>query len=146
MRITRALLGVAMLLATSCGVTADGPPVIVADRTACSHCGMLISEPIFAAGYQVGEGEKKVFDDLGCLRAAARAEQAALRIWVHDVTSGDWIDGDTATFVSSPDIRTPMGGGTLAYRNAEDAARAGQKHNTRVIPLSAVLEKKESGS
>jgi len=140
-------LGLAMLLATSCGVTADGPPEIVVDRTACSHCGMLISEPIYAAAYDAGGGEKRVFDDLACLRNAAPAERLGLRVWVHDAASGAWIDGAQAVFVSSPDIRTPMGGGILAYRHPQDAEGAAAKHKAQVIPLlSTVLEKQESGS
>ena len=147
MAIKHAALGLAMLLATSCGVTADGPPVIVVDRTECSHCGMLISEPLFAAGYQAGNGEKRVFDDIGCLRNAVRAEHGPVRVWVHDAVKAEWIDGAEATFVSSPAIRTPMGGGVLAYRDPQDAARAAAKHDARVIRyLATLLEMKESGS
>jgi copper chaperone NosL len=136
-----------MLIATSCGGTADGPPAIVVDRTACSHCRMLISEPLYAAAYQAADGEKRVFDDLGCLRRAARAEHGSLRVWVHDAASGAWIDGRAAVFVSSAAIRTPMGGGLLAYRNREDADRAAAKHAGQVIrSLSAVLQATESGS
>ena len=35
----------------ACATRADGPPEIVVDRTACSHCGMLISEPASAAAF-----------------------------------------------------------------------------------------------
>jgi copper chaperone NosL len=147
MGITRAALGLAMLLATSCGVAADGPPEIAVDRTACSHCGMLISEPLYAAAYQAAGGETRVFDDLGCLRNAARTEHGALRVWVHDAASGAWIDGAEAIFVSSSAIRTPMGGGMLAYRHPEDADRAAVKHKAQVIrSLSTLLDTKEPGS
>ena len=147
MNIRRAAFGLAMLLATSCAGTVDGPPEIVVDRTACSHCGMLISEPLYAAAYQAGSGEKRVFDDLGCLRTAARAHHGSLRVWVHDAASVAWIDGDEAVFVSSPAIRTPMGGGLLAYRHREDADRAAAKHTGQVIrSLSILLHSSESGS
>lgn len=134
------VLSAALLLSASCGVRADGPPEIVVDRTACSHCGMLISEPLYAAAYRAPGAAPRLFDDLGCLRDAARAERGALRVWVHDATSGEWIDGRAATFISSSAIPTPMGGGILAYREPEDAERAAVKYKARVIPsLSGLI-------
>ena len=110
----------------------DGPPEIVVDRTPCSHCGMLISEPLYAAAYQAPGADARVFDDIGCLRDAARREgRGALRIWFHDAADGRWIDGVEAVFVASPSIRTPMGGGMLAYR---DPAAAGTRGRTAPRP------------
>jgi hypothetical protein len=81
---------------------------------------MLISEVIYAAAYQVHGAESRVFDDIGCLRAAARNEtERDIRFWFHDASTGQWIDGEQATFVTSPSIRTPMGSGTLAYRKGD---------------------------
>lgn len=118
-----------MVLGTSCAAVIDGPPEIVVDRTACSHCGMLISEPLYAAASQAPGEAPRVFDDIGCLRNAARSEPEGLHIWVHDAADGEWIDGDSARFVSSTEIRTPMGGGILAYRRSADAEQSAQKHH-----------------
>jgi copper chaperone NosL len=145
MDIRHVTLSVALLLGASCGVRADGPPEIVVDRTACSHCGMLISEPLYAAAYQAPGAATRVFDDLGCLRNAAREQRGDLRIWVHDAASGEWIDGRMASFVASATIRTPMGGGLLAYRQSEDAERAAVKYRGRIIQsLSSPLHTKEA--
>jgi len=147
MDLKRALLGAAMLLAASCRVAAVGPPDIVVDRTPCSHCGMLISEPLYAAAYETAAGEPRVFDDLGCLRNAARTGGAERRVWVHDAATGAWMDGAEAIFVSSSEIRTPMGGGFLAYRRLEDAERAAAKHKGRIIrSLRELLASTEAGS
>jgi len=68
-------------------------------------------------------------------------------VWVHDATTGAWIDGRAATFVSSAEIRTPMGGGILAYRDPADADRAARKFRGRIIrSLSSLLDTKESAS
>jgi copper chaperone NosL len=140
-------LGAAMLFATSCGIKSDGPPRILVDHTACSHCGMLISEPIYAAAYQSPGAAPRVFDDLGCLRHAAREEHADLRVWVHDAATGEWMDGNQAIFVSSPAIPTPMAGGLLAYRHADDAERASAKYKGRIVrSLSSLLATKEASS
>jgi nitrous oxide reductase accessory protein NosL len=147
MTIRNTTLAAAILFAAACGGRADGAPEIVVDRTACSHCGMLVSELVYAAAYQVAGADARVFDDLGCLRKAARGERTDLRVWVHDATTGAWIDGRAATFVSSAEIRTPMGGGILAYRDPADADRAARKFRGRIIrSLSSLLDTKESAS
>src|SRR5262245_57678322 len=105
-----ALIALALLM-VSCRAASSGPPEIVVDRTACSQCGMLISEPVYAAAYQAAGSEVRVFDDIGCLVNAARKERpAGLRFWFHDATDGEWIEGTEPSFVASPEFRTPMGG------------------------------------
>ena len=106
------------VLAAGCSAKADGPPAIQVDRTACAHCTMLVSDERFAAAYETPSGEARVFDDIGCLREALKAEtsQAGLRIWYHDIESGEWIRGEEAELVKSDRFKTPMGGGVVAYR------------------------------
>jgi copper chaperone NosL len=123
----------------ACGTPTVGPPQIVVDRSACSHCGMLISEPLYAAAYQVPGADARVFDDIGCLRNAARAEAGPLVFWFHDADDRGWIEGASAVFVESKQLRTPMGGGVIAYRNRPAADRAAVKHQGRVIQSVADL-------
>ena len=141
----RGLVVAAALLSAACGVRAEGPPEIVVDRTPCSRCGMLISETLYAAAYQAPGADARVFDDIGCLRDAARGEPGGLRIWVHDASDGRWLDGADALLVSSPSIRTPMRGGFLAYRDPAAANVAAVRHNGRVIRSFDEILKKESG-
>jgi copper chaperone NosL len=135
----------AALFAAACGVRAEGPPEIVVDRTPCSHCGMLISELLYAAAYQAPGEAARVFDDIGCLRDAARAETGDLRIWVHDATDGQWLNAFEAVYVASPSIRTPMGGGLLAFRQPAAADRAAAQHRGRVIRSISEIVRKEAG-
>jgi copper chaperone NosL len=136
----RKVLGVAcavvvMGIAAACAATADGAPEIVIDRTPCAHCGMLISEPVFAAAYRVDRSPARVFDDIGCMVTELRQQpqRAAIRYWVHDAESGEWIDGATAAFVKSSTLQTPMGGGILAYRSTDGATRGAAVHQGMVI-------------
>jgi copper chaperone NosL len=127
---------VAVLVASvACGVKADGPPHIEVDRTPCAHCGMLVSETTFAAAYRAPGGEPQVFDDIACLLTSVRreADPGALRLWFHDVPSGEWIPGAAASFVASSRLRTPMNGGLIAFRDLESARQAAEEHQGRVI-------------
>jgi hypothetical protein len=128
-----------MTVLLACGAKPAGPPVIEIDRTACSHCGMLISELAYAAAYRADGAEARVFDDIGCLRTAARGEAGPLTFWFHDADDREWIDGTAATFVGSPEIPSPMGGGLLAYRDRTAAERTAGARHGRVIHSVADL-------
>jgi hypothetical protein len=100
---------------------------------------MLISEPVYAAAYETPGTGARVFDDIGCLRNAARAEAGPLVFWFHDADDRGWISGTSAVFVESRELRTPMGGGLIAYRDRAPAERAAAKHQGRVIQTVADL-------
>lgn len=130
-----AIVGVLTLAAgAACGVKADGPPDIVVDRTPCAHCGMLVSEPAFAAAYLREGSDARIFDDIGCLLNAisGEANPERLRFWFHDAATAVWIDRTEAVFVRSARLRTPMSGGIVAYRGRA-AAERGAAQNEAVI-------------
>ena len=110
------------LTLAGCSAKADGPPAIQVDRTACAHCTMLVSDERYAAAYETAAGESRVFDDIGCLLDAVRHEPQpeTLRFWFHDALTSQWIRGEEAVFVKSDRIKTPMGGGIVAYRESQD--------------------------
>jgi copper chaperone NosL len=122
------------LLSAACSAKAAGPPEIVVDRTACSHCSMFVSEPIFAAAFQAPGQEPRLFDDIGCMLDALRRETAPpINVWVQDAAGGGWLDAHEAIFVASADIRTPMSGGVLAFADAAAAATAATAHRGEVM-------------
>ena len=122
------------LLSATCSAKVPGPPEIVVDRTACSHCGMLVSEPVYAAAYQAPGVEPRVFDDIGCMLEAVRRETSSpASVWSQDATGGGWLDAHEAVFVASPHVRTPMSGGVLAYADAAAAEQAVAAHGGEVV-------------
>jgi len=138
---------VTLSLACSCTAARPGPPAIVVDRTACSHCTMLVSEVAYAAAYQVPGEEARVFDDIGCMleamrRAGLRGDRD-MRAWFHDAADRKWIEGDGTVFIVASEIRTPMGGGIVAYRDAAHAEAAAAQHHGKVVrSISELLNQK----
>ena len=140
-RLTFALVAFA-LLSTACSAKAVGPPQIVVDRTACSHCSMFVSEPIYAAAYQAGGNDPRVFDDIGCMLDALRRETASpIVIWLQDAGGAGWIAADQASVVASAQLRTPMNGGLLAYADAAAAEQAAAANGGRVLRSLQELRK-----
>ena len=129
------MITMALAASLACGVNADGPPAIEVDRTPCAHCGMLVSEPLFAAAYKAPGAEARIFDDIACLVTSARREANAdaLRFWFHDAATGRWIPGAGASFVKSDRLRTPMSGGLIAYRELAAAQRGAVEHHGHVV-------------
>lgn len=115
----RSTVGLCFLLA--CGASESGPPAIVLDATSCAHCRMLVSELAYAAAFRSAGGEERVFDEIGCLLTELPAVGA--RVWVHDYETSEWLEGEEAFFVRSESIRTPMGGGIVAFSSRERAER-----------------------
>jgi copper chaperone NosL len=148
MRIWTGMAAAALVVSAACGTETDGPPHIEVDRTACAHCGMLVSEPVYASAYRRGDGEARVFDDIGCLLKAAGGEtdRANLRFWFHDAAAAPaavWIDRAEAVLVRSGQLRTPMDGGYVAYRGDDAARRGAARHQGEVAGrLDDVLRSK----
>ena len=131
--IVATLTAAALLVSAACGARAEGPPPIEVDRSACAHCGMLISEPVYAAASRASGGEATLFDDIACMLAARRGSAGVQQAWVHDTPSGAWIDAVEALFVKSDQLRTPMGGGVIAFRERGAAEHAAARHNGRLM-------------
>jgi copper chaperone NosL len=125
----------------ACASASAGPPEIVIDRTACAQCGMLISERRYAAASRSGREEARVFDDIGCLLNDVRgsAHRPEL-LWFNDAETGQWILPAAApAFIRASSIRTPMGGGTLAFGTLDAARRAAARGGAALIPSTAIL-------
>jgi hypothetical protein len=105
---------------------------------------MLISERVYAAALRTPHGREQVFDDIGCLLAAVHKQSLTdAQFWFHDAETGAWVDGASAFFVTSPSVRSPMAGGTLAFGSRSAAERSASQLETPVIlSLAALLARK----
>lgn len=124
-----AILGLAIsltLVQAGCSSGEDLPDV-VADRTTCSNCKMLVSEVVYATAFRV-DNEDQVFDDLGCMldKLSNDTSLRPEKIWVRDQLRNEWIPAQQAHYVYSKELKTPMGFGYAAY---SDPTNAGAKAN-----------------
>ena len=103
---------------------------------------MAISERRYAAEFLDRDGEAVKFDDVGCMLRYRRrmADQGAIATaFVVDFNSGRWLEAAAAYYVRSPDLKTPMGSGLVAYADAASAANAAAAHHGEILRVADLL-------
>jgi len=105
----------ALLFFSACSSEPDtGPGEVRWDREVCERCVMAVSDRNYSAQVRGGTAEKKTklykFDDLGCaviwLDEQPWKEDPRTEIWVTDFNNGEWINAETAWYVTGK--TTPM--------------------------------------
>ncbi|HVW29624.1 MAG TPA: hypothetical protein VHC69_29880 [Polyangiaceae bacterium] len=99
------LFGVVAAIATSvaCG-TSSGPVDPVWGKQACDGCKMIIGDRRFAAELLAENGERRFFDDVGCMAEYLREHGDKGAAWVH--AADGWMDARGARYATG--ARTPM--------------------------------------
>ena len=121
------LLSAIMLLftLTACGGQASAepqPPTIHYGEDICEFCGMIVSEERYAAGYILADGREHIFDDIGdMVQHYLATNEDVTAFFVHDQTSQTWIRAETATYLRSTDLPTPMLSGVVAFPSQDEA-------------------------
>lgn len=113
-----------LLIACSAAVDAGAPPTIQYGQDTCTASGMIIDEPAHAAAYRTASGEVRLFDSVGAMvRYHREHREAVTAFFVHDYQTASWLRAESAHYVLSGGLRTPMGIGVVAL-GSEEAARA----------------------
>lgn len=132
------------LVSTACSDTgqADSPPEVNYGRDICIECGMIIDDPRFAAVYRLEDGTDRRFDDLGGLVLYGRetGELETALVWVSDFEDETLIDAETAHFVPTRGVASPMGHGILAFSERDRAEEMANSLDGEVIDWSTVKD------
>ena len=98
------------------------PPTIHYGEDICDICGMIISEERYAAAYVTKDGVGHVFDDIGDLvRAHLVTREEVTAFFVHDYQDKSWLRAETAHYVLSEELTTPMTSGLAAFASSQEA-------------------------
>jgi copper chaperone NosL len=140
---------VLLILLVACQAQFDSsqPPEIFYGEDLCVECGMIISDPRFAAAYYTTDGKAKIFDDIGgmAVHHTEHQEQIA-QFWVHDFDSEEWVKADQAYFVISDKVHSPMDYGIVAFAKETRAQEFGSQNNAMVMSFNGILESIEAGT
>jgi copper chaperone NosL len=144
------MLGVAALLA-ACQPTASGeprPPEINYGHDLCDACGMLIDQPQFAAATLTLDGDTFKFDAIAdMVEYHAEHPTQQVRAWfVHDYNSQAWTRAESAYFVHSQAIKSPMGHGVAAFIAEADAQALAAELDAAVISFDVLRAELAEGA
>lgn len=131
---------VLMLVLAACAPTSaePQPPDIAYGHDMCDACGMIISEARFAGATLTDGGKSLKFDDAGEMFSyhAMHPEETVKAWFVHDYDTQRWIRGETAFFVVSPSLQTPMGTGVAVFADRAAADAFANRANAQVMTLA----------
>ncbi len=109
------LLPVAVLAASACAP--PGPRPLAFNEEPCAHCHMTIADPRFGAELATRTGRVFAFDDVGCMAAWLREHPTEVAgAWVMNFVDHRWMAADSAMYLESDSLRTPMASGLAALR------------------------------
>lgn len=118
------LMAAGLLAGGACRRDDDlSPPNVLFGQTECTYCRMIISDERFAAGavLKLAEGvvEKQAYDDIGCLIDFLQESPAVtpLAMYGRDYETRTWIAAETAAYLHSPQVKTPMASELMVCRS-----------------------------
>jgi copper chaperone NosL len=137
-RLAPALALLALLLAAC----SRGPDVVHWGVEECSHCQMMITDERFAGQVVDRRGKTYKFDALECMADWVNRGVVAAAdfhsVWVSDGPEG-WTRVEDAAFLHSDEVRSPMGGGYIAFADAGAAERMQAEVGGRLMTWEEVL-------
>jgi copper chaperone NosL len=111
-----AALGAAALALAACSKS-DAPDEPAWGKQPCAHCAMLLSDRRFAAQVLTEPGDRRYFDDIGCMVLWLEERKPRVTgLWVHDADGNRWLDARLAHYVAG--ARSPMDFGFEAHASA----------------------------
>jgi len=145
MRLRNLFVSTLLLSALAMGCS-SGPKAIVAGRDQCLHCKMAISDLRFAAQYITEKGKRFTFDSIECLVHSMQMNEVGVRsAWVADYEMEDrWVPVESAVFVHSDRIHSPMGAGLAAFGPPATPAEIYQAYGGTVLSWIQVKQRLEA--
>jgi len=135
------LMGI--LLIYSCEVRPTPEPVRFG-KDQCAFCRMAIVDAGFASELKTKKGKVYKFDAIECLAAFYLSgkipKQEVLAIWVSDYKQKKFIRAETAYYLISPNVRSPMGLNIAAFEKKEDLEEALSVFKGKTTDWNGVLE------
>jgi copper chaperone NosL len=136
---------VAILLLLSACQSGVPRPVAIEPEDMCAYCKMAISEKRFAAELIDREGQAFKFDDISCMTGFVKKREPSniAARFVMDFDTKEWVKAEQAFYVKSGEIKSPMGGGMIAFASESEARDAADKYRGTLLRFSDVFAREE---
>jgi copper chaperone NosL len=135
-----AVLLLPALLALNCS---DAPKPIDYGNANCLHCEMTVMDPKFGAELITAKGKVHFFDSAECLAEYLTENKEAgegAQIYVTDLSSGKLTNARTASFFTSPEVNSPMGGNLAAFEQESAISGFYDRGKGKVLSWQEVIQ------
>ncbi|RYY20487.1 MAG: hypothetical protein EOO04_19965 [Chitinophagaceae bacterium] len=104
------------------------PETFAYGKDVCEDCKMTIMEPRFGAEIITAKGRIFKFDDVHCVDNYIQKEKIKQNdikqtLFIDYNKENNFVDGATAFFVTSPQIKSPMNSNTAAFNTRDEAEK-----------------------
>lgn len=140
MEFNRIVLYLALIAFTGISCVRNEPILPETGKEHCAHCSMAITDHKFHSQILTTKGRRIYFDSLECLHAYVKEKRPSIQsVWVVLYDSpGKMASMDSASYIQSEDIRTPMGEGIAAFSDRSSAEKYLKEHKGKL--LGRILE------
>ncbi len=130
------------LLFAGCG--AHKPRPLQLGQEQCAYCSMVVSDPKFGAELITTKGKIYPFDAIECLAAFVYTNKIPKdqiqSMWVVDFEELDkFVPAESAFYLHSPQIRSPMGMSLLAVSTEAQALRLQKQYDGEILQWPQVV-------
>ena len=139
--ISKTFLVVSLLFILSCSVE---PEKINYGSDACHFCQMTIVDKQHAAQYVTSKGKQFKFDAVECMLnefAESTTDNIDVILVADYGNPGSMTDAKNATYLISPEIKSPMGAFLSAFSNEEIATKTLKENSGKLYTWTSIKEK-----
>jgi len=109
----------------------------------CEYCRMKITDPRYGSELLLKTGKAYKFDSIECLAAyfiKNKNNQDIHSLWVPDFLTKRFIPAETAVYLHSKNLPSPMGLNLSAFKTKEELEKIKQKYGGEVLNWKQVLQ------
>jgi copper chaperone NosL len=136
------LLLIIMFSISACDTGKPEPIKLHSDS--CNFCKMTIADGKFAAEMITEKGRVYKFDDIICMLEYIKENTSTphATLWVNHYTrSNELIDAESAWYVNSEELRSPMAGNIAAFADKDSAMHFASKAGTTLMSWDDIYNK-----
>ena len=131
-----------VFLFSSCST---GPEPFAYGKDVCEDCKMTIMEPRFGAEIITTKGRVFKFDDVHCIAnyiQKDKIKQSDIKqtLFIDYNKENSFVDGTTAFFVTSPQLKSPMNSNAAVFATKDEAARKAAETRGKISDWKTLLQ------
>ena len=139
-------IAAASLLLFSITSCSNKPQPFNYGKDVCDHCKMTIIDPKFGGEIITKKGKVYKFDDAICMvdflkNGDLKEDDVSQKLVINFQKQNEFVAVNSAYFLVSPDLKTPMGGNAGAFTSQQEAEQTKATFNGDILNWTSLIDK-----